>query len=182
MEAPPISVILCANRLRDRAEMEEALVHELVHVYDVSRPHTSGVLSYLRHNETFVVDTQPCRKCFVSQYAVAGRDLTDCAELAFRYVCILFQFHLSSVNDRLTGCLTLSCPGLLRLSTLVDSEIRAAREAECHYTPQPCSWFKKHCVRDTATRSTSVSQAAVGCSHTSSVRCHKVHWSESGYA
>lgn len=51
MEAPPISVILCANRLRDRAEMEEALVHELVHVYDVSRPHTSEVLSYLRHKK-----------------------------------------------------------------------------------------------------------------------------------
>lgn len=101
MEAPPISVILCANRLRDRAEMEEALVHELVHVYDVRRPHTSGVLSYLRHNETFVVDTQPWRKCFLLQYAVAGRDLTDCAELAFRYVQfhMLFQFHLSSVND-----------------------------------------------------------------------------------
>lgn len=37
MEAPPMSVVLCANRLQDRAEMEEALVHELVHVYDVSR-------------------------------------------------------------------------------------------------------------------------------------------------
>ena len=36
MEAPPMSVVLCANRLQDQAEMEEALVHELVHVYDVS--------------------------------------------------------------------------------------------------------------------------------------------------
>lgn len=36
MEAPPTSIILCANRLKDRAEMEEALVHELMHVYDVS--------------------------------------------------------------------------------------------------------------------------------------------------
>lgn len=36
MEAPPMSIILCANRLQDRTEMEEALVHELVHVYDVS--------------------------------------------------------------------------------------------------------------------------------------------------
>lgn len=35
MEAPPMSVVLCANRLADRTEMEEALVHELVHVYDV---------------------------------------------------------------------------------------------------------------------------------------------------
>lgn len=35
MEAPPMSVILCANRLQDQAEMEEALVHELVHVVDV---------------------------------------------------------------------------------------------------------------------------------------------------
>lgn len=30
-----MSVVLCANRLADRTEMEEALVHELVHVYDV---------------------------------------------------------------------------------------------------------------------------------------------------
>ena len=30
-----MSVVLCANRLQDRREMEEALVHELVHVYDV---------------------------------------------------------------------------------------------------------------------------------------------------
>lgn len=35
MEAPPMSVVLCANRLQDRTEMEEALVHELVHVFDV---------------------------------------------------------------------------------------------------------------------------------------------------
>jgi len=33
-----MSVVLCANRLRDEEEMEEALVHELVHVYDVSFP------------------------------------------------------------------------------------------------------------------------------------------------
>lgn len=38
MEAPPMSIVLCANRLQDRTEMEEALVHELVHVYDVSSP------------------------------------------------------------------------------------------------------------------------------------------------
>jgi len=37
MEAPPMSVVLCANRLQDRREMEEALVHELVHVYDVRK-------------------------------------------------------------------------------------------------------------------------------------------------
>ena len=37
MEAPPMSVVLCANRLQDRREMEEALVHELVHVYDVCK-------------------------------------------------------------------------------------------------------------------------------------------------
>jgi len=37
---------------------------------------------------------------------------------------------------------------------LAYSEVRAAREAECHYTPQLCSWFKKQCVQSTATRST----------------------------
>ncbi len=39
---------------------------------------------------------------------------------------------------------------------LAYSEVRAAREAECHYSPQLCSWFKKQCARNTATRSTSV--------------------------
>ncbi|TFJ79970.1 hypothetical protein NSK_008528 [Nannochloropsis salina CCMP1776] len=84
MEAPPMSVVLCANRLQDRREMEEALVHELVHVYD---------------------------------HALVQMDLTTCKDLAY-------------------------------------SEVRAAREAECHYTPQLCSWFKKQCVQSTATRST----------------------------
>ena len=43
---------------------------------------------------------------------------------------------------------------LTNCAELAYSEIRAAREAECHYTPQVCSWFKKQCVKSTATRST----------------------------
>jgi hypothetical protein len=39
---------------------------------------------------------------------------------------------------------------------LAYSEVRAAREAECHYSPQLCSWFKRQCAKNTATRSTSV--------------------------
>lgn len=44
---------------------------------------------------------------------------------------------------------------LTNCAELAYSEVRAAREAECHYTPQLCSWFKKQCVKNTATRSTS---------------------------
>ena len=33
--APPISVVLCQNRLRGPHELQEALLHELVHVYDL---------------------------------------------------------------------------------------------------------------------------------------------------
>lgn len=43
---------------------------------------------------------------------------------------------------------------LTNCAELAYSEIRAAREAECHYTSQLCSWFKKQCVKSTATRST----------------------------
>lgn len=34
MEAPPPGIVLCANRLGSRREVEEAAVHELVHAYD----------------------------------------------------------------------------------------------------------------------------------------------------
>lgn len=34
LEAPPPGVVLCANRLGSRREVEEAVVHELVHAYD----------------------------------------------------------------------------------------------------------------------------------------------------
>lgn len=34
LEAPPPGVVLCANRLGSRREVEEAAVHELVHAYD----------------------------------------------------------------------------------------------------------------------------------------------------
>ena len=31
----PLSIVLCSNRLSTRAEIDEVLVHELIHVYDV---------------------------------------------------------------------------------------------------------------------------------------------------
>ncbi|CAM9425732.1 unnamed protein product [Ectocarpus sp. 8 AP-2014] len=34
LEAPPPGIVLCANRLGSRREVEEAVVHELVHAYD----------------------------------------------------------------------------------------------------------------------------------------------------
>ena len=33
--APPPTVVFCANRLRSKKEVEEAMVHELIHAYDV---------------------------------------------------------------------------------------------------------------------------------------------------
>lgn len=77
----PLSIVLCANRLRTQEEVEEVLIHELVHVYDVR---------------------------------VRNMDLRDCRELAH-------------------------------------SEVRAAREAECHDT---ASLFKDYCVRRKATLAT----------------------------
>lgn len=35
LEAPPMSIVLCSNRLHSPAEVEDALVHELVHAYDM---------------------------------------------------------------------------------------------------------------------------------------------------
>lgn len=34
LESPPAAVVLCANRLGSRREVEEAVVHELIHAYD----------------------------------------------------------------------------------------------------------------------------------------------------
>ena len=31
----PLSIVLCSNRLSSQREVEEVLVHELVHIYDV---------------------------------------------------------------------------------------------------------------------------------------------------
>ncbi len=65
-EAPPAKIVLCSNKLYTPSEVEESLVHELVHAYD---------------------------------YVVYGANLENCMELA-------------------------------------RSEVRAAREAECHYSFQ----------------------------------------------
>lgn len=76
-----MSIVLCANRLGSQKEIEEVLVHELIHVYDVNN-----------------------RKM----------NLKDCEKLAH-------------------------------------SEIRAAREAECHGS---FSLFRDHCVMSNAITAT----------------------------
>ncbi len=65
-EAPPAKIVLCSDKLYTSLDVEESLVHELVHAYD---------------------------------YVVYGAKLENCMELA-------------------------------------RSEVRAAREAECHYSFQ----------------------------------------------
>lgn len=35
VQGPPLGIVLCANRLRSAAEVEESLVHELTHLYDL---------------------------------------------------------------------------------------------------------------------------------------------------
>jgi len=35
VQAPPLSVVLCSNRLDNEAEIEELLLHELIHLYDL---------------------------------------------------------------------------------------------------------------------------------------------------
>jgi len=77
----PIAIVLCANRLNTKEEVEEVLVHELMHVYDVR---------------------------------VRQMDLRDCMQLAH-------------------------------------SEVRAAREAECHSSAR---FLKSICVKDRATIAT----------------------------
>mmetsp|Transcript_30046 Transcript_30046/g.36660 ORF Transcript_30046/g.36660 Transcript_30046/m.36660 type:complete len:251 (+) Transcript_30046:95-847(+) len=77
----PVSIVLCANRLGSKDEVEEVLVHELVHVYDVR---------------------------------VRNMDLRDCKQLAY-------------------------------------SEVRAAREAECHSSSR---FTKSICTKQRATVAT----------------------------
>eukprot|EP00519_Triparma_laevis_P004843 CAMPEP_0182507010 /NCGR_PEP_ID=MMETSP1321-20130603/22358_1 /TAXON_ID=91990 /ORGANISM="Bolidomonas sp., Strain RCC1657" /LENGTH=178 /DNA_ID=CAMNT_0024712839 /DNA_START=54 /DNA_END=587 /DNA_ORIENTATION=+ len=35
VQAPPLSVVLCSNRLANEHEVEEVLLHELIHLYDL---------------------------------------------------------------------------------------------------------------------------------------------------
>ena len=90
VEAPPVGLVLCANRLSGLDDVKAALRHELVHAYDM---------------------------------CAAEKDLTQCTELAY-------------------------------------SEVRAAREAECHTYQKYGHWFgltrilRDSCVRENATRAT----------------------------
>ncbi|CEG46791.1 metalloprotease family [Plasmopara halstedii] len=45
--APPPTIVFCANRLHSTQEVEETMVHELIHAYDVRiywTSHSSGVI------------------------------------------------------------------------------------------------------------------------------------------
>ncbi|KAG5186939.1 peptidase M76 family-domain-containing protein [Tribonema minus] len=88
LETPPATLVLCVNRMRGAEEMEEALVHELVHAFD---------------------------------YCASNRNLFSCKSLAH-------------------------------------SEVRAAREAECHYlysqSPPLLEGTWRDCIRNSAARST----------------------------
>lgn len=35
VQGPPLSVVLCSNRLHDKDQVEEVLLHELIHLYDL---------------------------------------------------------------------------------------------------------------------------------------------------
>jgi len=82
MGPKPLSIVLCSNRTSSQQEIEEVLVHELIHIYDV-------------HSRQM--------------------DLRDCRQLAY-------------------------------------SEVRSAREAECHGCLN--SFFAGICARDKATVAT----------------------------
>lgn len=74
MEAPPPAVVLCANRLESRQEVEEAVVHELVHAYD-----------YLVAGR----DLLDCRTLAYSEVRAARA--AECSEVSRSFVCSYFE-------------------------------------------------------------------------------------------
>jgi hypothetical protein len=108
----PVAVVLCANRLHSQSEVEEVLVHELMHVYDVRIKEMD--LRYVSENAgDFLLPS------FISVEAVlliifSSLCYSNCQQLAY-------------------------------------SEVRAAREAECHGSSR---FFKSICVKDRATIAT----------------------------
>ncbi|CAM9272364.1 unnamed protein product, partial [Scytosiphon promiscuus] len=72
LEAPPPGIVLCANRLGSRQEVEEAVVHELVHAYDYL---VAGLA---------LVDCQ-------SLAEVRAARAAECSETSRSFVCSYFK-------------------------------------------------------------------------------------------
>jgi len=62
----PIAIVLCANRLNTKEEVEEVLVHELMHVYDVRvRQMDLRDCMQLAHSEVRAARETECRMSFL---------------------------------------------------------------------------------------------------------------------
>ena len=73
----PLSVVLCSNRLQSSAEVQEVLVHELIHVYDM---HVRGLdfhdCHQLAYSEVRAARDAECRHAlnrFTMSYCVKER-------------------------------------------------------------------------------------------------------------
>ncbi|CAM9590821.1 unnamed protein product [Hapterophycus canaliculatus] len=74
LEAPPPGIVLCANRLGSRHEVEEAVVHELVHAYD-----------YLVAG----LELLDCRSLAYSEVRAARA--AECSKASRSFVCSYFK-------------------------------------------------------------------------------------------
>lgn len=74
LEAPPPSIVLCANRLATRREVEEAMVHELVHAFD------------------YLVSGRNLLDCQALAYSeVRAAHAAECSELSRSFTCSFFE-------------------------------------------------------------------------------------------
>lgn len=78
--APPPTVVFCANRLHSAREVEETMVHELIHAYDVRESRCVCVVWCLQRPDEFVF----CG--WVWQFTVRNMDITKSDLLACRCV------------------------------------------------------------------------------------------------
>jgi hypothetical protein len=58
----PLSIILCSNRLSSPSEISEVLIHELIHIYDVSRSMDLQQCRQLAYSEVRAARDAECHK------------------------------------------------------------------------------------------------------------------------
>lgn len=91
--APPPTVVFCANRLHSAREVEETMVHELIHAYDVRyQPHRHYIYAAIRSALHYSLW---CTVMFM-QFTVRKMDITKSDLLACRCVALLKAAHTSA--------------------------------------------------------------------------------------
>lgn len=163
--APPPTVVFCANRLHSAREVEETMVHELIHAYDVQWS-----------------DTRPRSLHDAGVYAAHSLDLFTVVHSAqhghhqVRPLGVQVRRRIAQLMRR--SIARTSTDGVVGMaSSSSGSEIRSARESECFekatllasmlpdvaFFKNSSRWLHMRCVREHAIRSTKVRRSRPSC-------------------